>query len=77
MQVVFVEIMQGSNDGTVTVTSAFLSGGNRTSNSDGNNPMDGNTTQDTSDWDDCNAKDTIGTIVDNMGDYELKWHIPC
>ena len=34
--------------------------------------MDGNSTQDNSDWDNCNAKNTIGTSED----YVLRWHIP-
>ena len=44
-------------------------------------PMDGDSnnhgiTQENDTWDDCHAKNTIGTIVDNMGDYDLRWHIP-
>ena len=69
----------GDSNGTVTVVNCVSQTVNdniTSGKSDGSSPMDGNTPQDTSDWDDCNAKDTIGTIVDNMGDYELKWHIP-
>ena len=35
--------------------------------------MDGNTTQEDDTWDNCNAKNTIGTAVEG---YELRWCIP-
>ena len=71
----------GYDGGTVTVTNCIsqtVDGNITTGSSDGVYPMDGTTTQKNSIWDDCNAKDTIGTIVDvdDIEEYELRWHIP-